>query len=172
MIDRMTRASQLNVDLYEEVEHNPGLDGEARTVVILVSALAALGVLVTYLFRGNIGAGIGGAIGTAILGVIQWYLWSFITLLIGTRMFGGTADFGQVSRAIAYASTPNALRVLMFIPILGGLLALIAAIWSAVCGVVAVRQAMDFDSGKAIATVVIAWAIALIPNLILVAILT
>lgn len=172
MMNRMTRASQLNIEVYEEVEHNPSLDGEARNVVMIVSALAGLGVLLTYAFSGNVGTGVGGAIGTAVLGVVQWYLWSFLTLLIGTRVFGGTADFGEVSRAIAYASAPNALRVLIFVPVLGALLAFIASIWSAVCGVVAIRQAMDFDSGKAIATVIIAWVVALIPNMILLAILT
>jgi hypothetical protein len=33
------------------------------------------------------------------------------------------------------------------------------AIWSLVAGVIAIRQALDFDTGKAIATAVIGWLI-------------
>jgi hypothetical protein len=34
-----------------------------------------------------------------------------------------------------------------------------AGIWSLVAGVVALREAMDFDTGKAILTAIIAWII-------------
>lgn len=166
MIDRMTRASQLSIQVYEEVEHNPRLNMEAFSVVAFVSGLAALGVLLSYLFR-DIGSGIGIGIGTVILGVLQWYLWSFITLLVGTKGFGGTANFGEVSRTLAYASGPNALGVFAWVPVLGWVLTLVGSIWTAVTGVVAIRQAMDFDSGKAIATVIISWVISLIPMMIL-----
>lgn len=162
MIDRMTRAARLNVDLYEEVEHNPGLNDEARNVVILVSALGALGVLLSGLLQGNFGNAIIGGIVTAILGVVQWYLWSFLTLIIGTKVFGGSADFGEISRTIAYAYTPFGLRVFAFVPGLGGLFTFVGNIWALVCGVVAIRQAMDFDTAKGIATILIAGIVSII----------
>lgn len=162
MINRMTKAAQLDIAVYEEVEHNPGLNEEARNVVLIVSAMAGLGVLLSELFRGNLGGAIVGGIVTAVLSVVQWYLWSYLTLVVGTKMFNGTADFGEMTRTIAYASTPNALRLFAFVPFLGALVGFIAGIWSLVLGVVAVRQALDFDTTKAVLTVVIAAVISFV----------
>jgi hypothetical protein len=47
------------------------------------------------------------------------------------------------------------LLVLAFIPLLGGLLALVVWLWRLVAGVIAIRQALDFDTGRAILTAVL-----------------
>jgi len=160
MINRMTRAAQMNIDLYEEVEHDTSLSSEALQVVIIVSVAEGLGILLSGLMKGQLVGGVVGGVVAAILGVAFWYLWSYLVLLVGTKLFNGTADFGEVSRTIAYAYTPNVVKVLAFVPGLGGLVGLVAGIWSLVLGVVAVRQAMDFDTGKAIATVLVSGIIA------------
>jgi len=162
MINRMTRAAQLNVELYEEVEHDPSLNKEALNVVLIVSALGGIGALLAGIIAGNIGAAIGGGIVTVILGVARWYLWSYLTLFVGTKLFSGTADYGEVSRVIAYAYTPASLGVFAFVPGVGPLLSFAGSIWGLVCGVVGIRQALDFDTGKAIATVLIAGIIAFV----------
>ena len=162
MINRMTRAAQMNIDLYEEVEHDTSLSNEALQVVIIVSVAEGLGILLSGLMKGQLVGGVVGGVVAAVLGVAFWYLWSYLVLLVGTKLFNGTADFGEVSRTIAYAYTPNVVKVLAFVPGLGGLVGLVAGIWSLVLGVVAVRQAMDFDTGKAIATVLVAGIIAFV----------
>ena len=43
----------------------------------------------------------------------------------------------------------------------------IVAIWILVAGIIAIRQALDFDTGRAILTAVIGWLALLIPMLIL-----
>lgn len=160
MISRAMRAAQVQSDLFEEVEHDVSLNDEARMLVVLVSLAEGAGVLLSGLASGLIVGGLIGGVLIAILGVARWYLWSYLVLLVGTRFFDGTSNLGEVSRTIAYAYVPNVVRVLGFIPVLGGLLGFIAGIWSLVLGVVAVRQAMDFDTGKAIATVIVAGVIA------------
>ena len=159
MIERMRRAAMLDINLYEEVEHDPSLNDEARLVVILVAAAGAVGALLTGLFTGNFQAALAGAVITAVLYFIGWYIWSYAVLIVGTKLFGGTADFGEVSRSIAYAYTPNVLLVFAFVPVLGGLLILVGGIWSLVAGIVAIRQALDFGTGKGIITAVISWVI-------------
>jgi hypothetical protein len=52
----------------------------------------------------------------------------------------------------------------------GPILSLVGAIWSLVAGVIAVRQALDFDTGKAIVTCVIGWIVVMILGLVLAAI--
>jgi uncharacterized membrane protein YjjB (DUF3815 family) len=71
-------------------------------------------------------------------------------------------------RLTGLAYSPGVAGLLMFIPVLGGLLVLAAGIWDMVVGVVAVRTALDFDTGKAIATVVLAFVV----TVVIVAIIT
>lgn len=54
-----------------------------------------------------------------------------------------------------------------FIPCLGGLIVLIGAIWSLVAGVVAIRQALDFDTGKAILTGIVGWVVIVVIYVVL-----
>jgi hypothetical protein len=158
MINRMVRAAMLDVDFYEEVEADTTLNQEALMVVILVSIAA------------GIGAFVGGIIGGSI--VINYYVWAYVTYFVGTNLFQGTADVGELLRTLGYASAPRVLSILSFIPCVGGLVALAGAIWSLVTAVVAVRQALDFgdDTVKAIITVVIGWVIILIIQIVLAAI--
>jgi hypothetical protein len=51
------------------------------------------------------------------------------------------------------------LGVLGFIPCVGGLAGVVGAIWALVAGVIAVREALDFDTTKAVLTVIIGWVI-------------
>ena len=160
MIDRMTRAAKMDITLYEEAERDPTLNEEAFRIVLLVAGAAGIGALLGGLFGGSLVAGIVGGIVQAALIVVMYYLWSWLVLLVGTKMFNGTSDMGEVRRAVAYAYTPNLAQVFSFIPVLGGLLGLAAGIWALVLGVVAVRQAMNFTTGTAVGTVIIAALIA------------
>lgn len=159
MIDRLVRAGKMDPVLYQEVERNPGLSSEALRVVVLVSAASGAGSLLSHLMQGQLLTGIGSAIAAVILGVVAYYVWSFAVLIVGTKMLGGTADFGEVSRCIAYAYAPNALAIFGFVPALGGLITLVGSVWALVLGIVAIRQAMNFSTGPAIATAVIAWIV-------------
>jgi hypothetical protein len=52
-------------------------------------------------------------------------------------------------------------------PFLGPLITFVVMVWMLVCGVIAIRQALDFDTGKAILTALIGWLVLLIPTIIL-----
>ena len=58
-----------------------------------------------------------------------------------------------------------------FIPFLGGLIGLAASILTLIAGIVAIRQALDLTTGKAILTAIVGW-IALIALTIIIAVLT
>ena len=163
MINRVVRAAMLDVDLYEEVEADSSLTQEALMVVILVSIASGIGSFLAGVLGGaGIGAALIGLIVGVVMGVLGYYIWAYITYFVGTNLFEGTADVGEMLRTLGYASGPRVLGVLAFIPCLGPLAGLVGAIWALVAGVVAVRQALDFDTGKAILTVIIGWVIVLI----------
>ena len=150
LAERMIGAAMLDVSVYEEVEADESATGQAALVVGLVAIAGAIGA------SGNGGSGMTGAVFTAFMG---WVIWSGLTWFIGTRFFGGTATYGELLRTLGFAMAPGVLNILGFIPFLGGLIGFVVAIWSLVAGVIAIRQALDFDTGKAIATAVIGWAI-------------
>jgi hypothetical protein len=146
--ERMIGAATLDISTYEEVEHDTSATGQAAGVVALVAIASAIGGI------GEGGAGVVSAIITAFVG---WLIWAAVTLFVGTKLFGGTADMGEMLRTLGFAQSIGVLRVLDIVPLLGWIVALVTSIWILVCGVVAVRQALDFTTGKAIGTVLIGW---------------
>ena len=163
MIDRALRAAKLDVDLYNEVEADTSLNQEALMVVILVSVASGIGSFIGGLILGGgFGAAILGLVVGVVMGIVNYYLWSYITYFVGTRLFGGTADVGELLRVLGYASAPRVLGLLSFIPCVGGLAGLVGAILSMITGVIAVREALDVDTGKAILTSIIGGVIAFV----------
>jgi len=166
MINRVVRAAMLDVNLYEEVEADTSLTQEALMVVILVSIAGGIGSFLAGIFSGSIGSALLGLILSVVLGVISYYIWAYVTYFVGTELFEGTADVGELLRTLGYASGLRVLSILAFIPCLGPLAGLVGAIWALVAGVIAVRQALDFDTTKAILTVIIGWVIVLIVTIL------
>lgn len=183
MIERMIRAAKLDINLYEEAEHETRLTNEAMTVVIIVAVLGTIGSIIagvlTNAMAGADSARTGGGIGftiiasvvTGVWAVVGWGVWSWLTYFIGTRLFNGTATWGELLRTIGYSYSPRVLDFLVFIPCVGPILSLAGNIWSLVAGVIAVRQALDFDTGKAIVTVIIGWLVQFVITMIILSVL-
>ena len=74
-------------------------------------------------------------------------------------LFKGKTDIPEMMRVLGYANAPNLLGVFGIIPCLGWIAALVGAVLSLIAGVIAVREAMEFDTIKAIITVAIAWIV-------------
>jgi hypothetical protein len=162
LLPRMMRAALLDTAFYNEVEADTSLNGQALLVVILAAVAGGLGSLLGGLIGGRPGPAVTGLVVALVMTLLGYYLWAYLTLLIGTRLFGGTADLGEMLRVIGYANAPNVLGFFSFIPFLGGLIALLGSLWALVAGIIAVREALDFDTGKALLTVVIGWLVVFI----------
>ncbi len=74
--DRMIRAAKLDVNLYEEVEADKSTMPQAMGVVVLSSVAAGIASFSI--------TGISGVVIGTISALISWYVWAFITYLIGT----------------------------------------------------------------------------------------
>lgn len=148
IVDRMRRAAMLDVAVYEEVEHDEAATGQAAVVVVIVAICTAIGAI----WRGG-----PSIIAGPIAAVIGWLVWAGITYIIGDKLLGGTATWGELLRTLGFAQSPGVLMILGIVPLLGGLARLIVAIWLLVAGVVAIRQALDFSTGKAILTGFLGW---------------
>ena len=154
-LDRMIRAAKLDVNLYEEVEADKGAMGQAMGVVVLSSVAAGIGSTGT--------TGINGIIVCAITALIAWYIWAYITYFIGTKIIPEPqtkADHGELLRTIGFSSSPGLLRIMGFIPGIGGIIFIIASVWMLVAMVIAVRQALDYQSTlRAVGVCMIGWVI-------------
>jgi hypothetical protein len=96
-----------------------------------------------------------GVIGAFVLAFINWGVWSILTFFVGTKLFNGQADLGEMLRVIGFASAP---RILQIIPCIGGI---VGGIWALVASYVAIKEGLDFDDGSTIATVLVGWLVTL-----------
>jgi hypothetical protein len=153
--DRIFRAAKLDVSLYEEVEADKGALGQSMGVVVLSSVAAGLASIST--------AGFGGIFVGTITALIGWYVWAYLTYFIGTKLLAEPqtkADPGELLRTIGFSSSPGLIRVLGIIPGLRWIVFLIGGIWMLVAMVIAVRQALDYQStARALGVCIIGWII-------------
>lgn len=172
MIDqaRIMRVLRLDWTVFREIATDETATTKAATIVVLVSLLSAIG---TFLSRLIHGFGIGNAFGGFFYGLIVsgillgWIGWAVLTYFVGTALFGGKTTIPEMLRVLGYAFVPRVLGFFSFIPILGGIISWIGAVLALIAGVLAIREAMEFDTVKAILTVVISWVIIIVISVIL-----
>lgn len=156
--DRIIRAAKLDLSLYEEIEADEDALGQAMGVVVLSSVAAGVGSS----FHG----GLSGLVLGAIFSLLGWYVWAYLTYLIGTKILPEPqtdADLGQLLRTTGFSSSPGLIRVLGVIPGLTGLVFSVASIWMLVAMVIAVRQALDYSGTlRAVGVCLIGWLVQLL----------
>ncbi len=140
---RALGAATFRIAAYEEVEHDRDATVQAAGVVGLVAAAAAIS---------NLNAGPLALLAGVLEAYAGWALWSGTCYLVGVKLFDGTADWGELLRTIGFAQTPGIILVLTVLPFLGTALYLVVLAWMIGTVLVAIRQALDFSSGRALAT--------------------
>lgn len=150
LAERMMGAALLQVDVYEEVEADADATKQAALVVGLVALAAA---------AGGARAGAPAVVGGIIAAYIGWLLWSGIAYVIGDKLLGGTATWGELLRTIGFAQSPGILYVLGIIPILGWVLRIVVMFWILAAVIIAIRQALDFGTGKALLTALLGFIV-------------
>lgn len=154
LVERVPRAMRLDASVYEEVEADAGALSQATLIVVAASAaggvanMSATGVSM-------------GFIAGAVAALIGWYVWAFVIYLIGTILLPGAktqADVGQLLRTLGFAASPGLVQLAGVIPAFAELSVGVANVWTLVATVVAVRQALDYDStARAVAVCVAGW---------------
>lgn len=151
--DRIVRAAKLDATLYEEVEVDKEAITQATTVVVLSSVAAGIG--------SGIESGVGGIVVGIIGALIAWYVWAYLTYVIGTKLLPEPqtrANLGELLRTTGFSSSPGLIRILGIIPVLAELVFIIASIWMLVAMIIAVRQALDYSSTlRAVGVCIIGW---------------
>ncbi len=166
----MWQASILHADTYEEVEADPSAIRQAVLVVLFASAAGGIGSWWLHAVQRGIPMDV--AILPVALEVLEplvlWFGGSFFSYTIGATFFRGPeteTDFAEVLRTVGFAFSPGILRIVGFgLPPLTAqfgvvdtevpriLFNTVIEIWVLIAGIVAVRQALDFTTGRAVAT--------------------
>ena len=145
LVGRMIAAATLDISVYEEVEADSSATGQAAIVVILAAIASA------------IGAADKSPIGTLIGALLGWCVWAAVTYIIGKTVFKGTATWGELLRTLGFAQTPALLNVLGFVPVVGSIVSVVVGIWLLITGIIAIRQALDISTLKAVAVAILGW---------------
>lgn len=153
LVDRMVGAAFLNVDTYEDVEHDDTATGQAAAVVAMVAVATAIG---------GWNFGVTAVVGGAVTALLKWLIWAGITFFVGTKLFGGTATWGELLRTLGFAQAPGILAVLAIVPMLGWVVLLVVSLWVAVAAFIAIRQALDISNGKTFLTVLVAFLVSMV----------
>jgi len=167
MFNRIIGVFKLDRKVFAEIEHDTTATTQAATVVAIVAALSVVGSILGTLFslvtggELQIGALLINIVTTFLLTFVNWLIWSAVTYFVGTQLFKGDADLNEMLRVIGFAYAP---RMLGIIPCIGGI---IGAIWSLIASYFAIKEGLDLDDGKTIATVLIGWLITVIIGAIL-----
>jgi hypothetical protein len=159
VINRILRIFRLDATVFKEIAEDQGAMTQAAIVVVVVFLISALG--------GAIGvaiAGTGNAIvtffSTFLLGIlVSWLLWSVLTYFIGSTLFKGRSSIPEMMRVLGFANAPNLLGIFGIIPCVGLIASLVGWVLSLVAAVLAIRESMEFDTGKAVITALIGWVI-------------
>ena len=167
---RMWNASLLHADTFEEVEADESSIRQATFVVLLTAAAGGGGSFWLHAIQRDIPMEL--AILPIALEILEplvlWLGSSFFSYTVGATFFRGPhtqTDFPEVLRTVGFAFAPGALRIVGFaLPPLAARFGVVDTevprivfntvieIWVLVAGIVAVRQALDFTTMRAIGT--------------------
>jgi len=164
---RLLRAALLDAEIYEEVEADRSSIAQAFVVVVGAGVAISLG---RWLQATLAGVGIEQRLFQLAVSFLEpmvlWFGGSAFAFMVGASFFRGPeteTDFPEVLRTTGFAFTPAALSAFAFLPppSLGMSIDFFAWAWVLVAGIIAVRQALDFTTIRAIgtfgATTVLLW---------------
>ncbi len=150
---RLLGAMRLEASVFEEVEHDETAMLQAAAVVGLAALSRGIGL-----------AAVGGGVFSGVLGgIVGWLVGAGLIWFVGVRWFEHKSDYPELLRTLGFASAPQLLLVAGVLPIgpLRALLALGVTVWSIAAWVVAVRQALDVDTSRAVSVCLLAFLLQL-----------
>jgi hypothetical protein len=158
--ERFIGALKLDAGVYDEVEHDPSAMGQAAAVVALGALAQGLAVV-----HGGFAPLVGGVIG----GLLGWVFGTAVIWLIGVKWMDHTSDFQELLRTLGFASAPKLLLAIGVLPIgpLRPILTLAVAILTLIAFVIAVRQALDVSTGRAVWVCILGVVVSMLLGLLL-----
>ena len=168
---RMVRAAKLEPGLYDEVNADTSANTQAFFAVILSGVSLGIGLSVGIGLETTSGVRLTDVdwgqftlylIGPVLGGIFFWLVWSLLAYWIGTTLIRReetSATYVGVLRAVGFANSPGVLGFLSLLPYIGTIILLVVSAWVLVAEIVALRQAIQLSTLRAIGV----WALSMLP---------
>ena len=146
MLERMIGVLRLDAHVFEEIERDPDATNQAFMVVILAGLAGGIG---------NVREDASSITAATTSQLGGWSLYAFLAWIIGSRLFQTpetSASWSEVARTLGFAYTPMLLSALGVVPTLGDVAAVVGIAWFTIAAIVALRQALDFTTARALGT--------------------
>ena len=151
VLNRVMRVVRFDASVYREIAADQsGLPG-ALVVIVAAVVLTAIG---------SAQAGVGIIVLTLVSTLLGFAVFTGAATLVSKGMFQGKTDFMEMGRTLGYTYVWQWVGILNLIPLLGGFIGLIAWVASLASGILALRESSEFDTTKAVITMVIATVLA------------
>tara|TARA_Y100000590_G_scaffold194246_1_gene220738 strand:+ start:123 stop:650 length:528 start_codon:yes stop_codon:yes gene_type:complete len=140
-VNRIIRACKLDVSLYEEVEADKSATLQAAIVVVLSITALGIGAFLTY--------GAFNVLIPIIAGLLGWFVTSLLIYFVGAKLFPDQktqSNLGELLRTIGFSYSPGLIRAFSFNQDLLVITFYGSGIWSLIAMIIAVRQALDYQS--------------------------
>ena len=156
-VRRLVGAFALDPTTYEDVEADDNATTQAVVTVVMSSVAAGVGAQ-------GFGGQLWAVVPLTVVTLLAWAAWALLTFEVGTRVLPGArthADTGELLRTIGFAAAPGLLLVLGVLPGLAIPIFVMASLWMLAAMIVAVRQALDYDTTiHAVAVCIFGWGLA------------
>ena len=153
---RLIGVVALDAGAYEDVEGDPTATLHAGVTVVLSSMSAGFGTTRLWAEPPSVWS-------LATIALLAWACWALVTFEVGARLLPGRrthSDVGELLRTLGFASSPGLLLALGALPGLAVPVVALVTLWMTVTMIVAVRQALDYEStARAVAVCVLGWTL-------------
>jgi hypothetical protein len=166
LMERLLGIITFKAPIYKEIAEDQDATGIAAAIVVVVAVF--VGFFSGLLQGGQLNAqfaqqgvdmnfnplfmGIFGLFLQPIFSLIGWVIGSWLLAIIASKLFEGRTDTSEMLRIVGFTSVFNILAIIPCVGIVGWILSIVGA-------VIGVREAAEFDTGKAVLTVLIEIAI-------------
>jgi hypothetical protein len=170
-LQRLIGAVSLDAPVYEEVEADPRATTQAFVVVLLSSLAGGIGATRLLGPRGAADFSIANILFLTAVALVLWAAWALLTFEVGYRLLPQPqtrSDPGELLRTVGFATAPGLLRVFGVFPEVAVPAFVVSSVWMIAAMVVAVRQALDYQStSRAIAVCLLGFSLSMAVAVIL-----
>ena len=157
---RLMGAAMLDRSMYEGIEADRSITGQAAATVLLSSLAAGIGA------GGWITGDLWMFATVSAIALTTWVAWAVMMHQIGTRVLPEpqtSATLGELLRTVGFAAAPGIFLVFAIFPVVARLVFVVTVVWMFAAMVIGVRHALDYStSWRALAVCGIGFALTLL----------
>jgi hypothetical protein len=157
---RITRIARFDNDTFRELKEDKTATGQAVAVLLLVGLFYGLGYSIFTGIQKSILSPnyvISQTLANMIITDFAIFVWSATVFLVGTKLFQGKTGYWQLARPLFFSTAPGILFILIAIPFSPIIIiaAIIASAWIVSAEFVALKNAMGFNTQRALLTSIV-----------------